>query len=113
MPHSHRNVRLGVPHISLVDLIKSSLSRLTECDDVIRCPPFQPCLGPPTFSPSLLVPSVTDNLIQNMSAIDLMDHLFAIRTFRYYLHKRWAPKPADTRSLVDGYDENVFGMFLD
>jgi len=48
-----------------------------------------------------------------MSASDLMDHLFAIRTFRYYLHKRWAPKPADTRSLVDGYDENVFGMFLD
>jgi len=25
----------------------------------------------------------------------------------------WALEPADIRSLKDGYDENVFGMFLD
>jgi len=86
MPYSLRNVCLGGPHIFFLGLIKRSyhglLSKMMSSD----APLFSLASGPPTLTPPLLIPSVTDDLIQNISVTDLMNHLFAIRTF--YLDSR-------------------------
>jgi len=44
---SLRKVSLDGPHILFQGLIKRVLTRLSDYDDVIKGPPFQPCLGPP------------------------------------------------------------------